>query len=416
MVTERSPLIPPQTKSDGPIEGPEQRKTKRNAERSNEANRKLSTAILFALAFMIVELIGGFMANSLAIMTDAAHLLSDVAGFLISLIAIWFGRMDATSRLSYGFHRAEVIGAILSVMLIWVLTGILLYEAVFRIIDLTSPDSTTRTDGKTMTIVAVCGLAVNLCLMKILGHGHGGHGGGGHGHSHGGASTKPDYQSLDDEPEEHEERHSHGGEISIKTEGHAHDDGHDHGGHGHEDGDHGHSHGDGGHGGHDEEKGGHGHEENINVRAAYVHALGDLVQSVGVCIAGAMIWYNPKWQLADPCATILFSILVMWTTWGIIKSSVSVLMEGTPEAFDPNEICQNLRKIKNVTAVHDLHIWSLTMGKPSLSVHIEATDDTDIVLHKAQRLLGKKYGIDHATIQVERAGAANLSCEPCGGS
>jgi len=355
-------------------------------------------------------------------MTDAAHLLSDVAGFLISIIAIWFGTMDATTRLSYGFHRAEVIGAVISVMLIWVLTGILVYEAILRIIDLSKPNSTIHTDGKTMTIVAVCGLAVNLCLMKILGHSHGGHGGGGHGHSHGGAapakrsSPRAGYQALESAKDSghSEEGHDH---AEHQDHGHAHggDGGHggeeDHG-HSHEGEDHGHS-----HEGHGDEKGGHGghgdSEENINVRAAYVHALGDLVQSGGVCIAGGLIWYDKKWQLADPAVTILFSLMVMWTTWGIIKSSMSVLMEGTPEAFIPEDIEKDLRKIKDVTAVHDLHIWSLTMGKPSLSVHLSVTDHTDSVLHIAQRLLREKYAIDHVTIQVEKAGTANYACEPC---
>jgi len=375
-------------------------------------------AVLFAVAFMIVELVGGVIANSLAIMTDAAHLLSDVAGFLISIVAIWFGTMDATDKLSYGFHRAEVIGAVLSVALIWFLTGILVYEAVNRIIDLTSPNSTTHTDGKTMTIVAVCGLAVNLCLMKILGHSHGGHGGGGHGHSHGPsapAKSSPrassGYQALDS-AQSHD--HAHEG---TQDHGHAHS-GDVHDDHG-DQADHGHSHEGGGHGGHGEHAedsgghGGHGDSENINVRAAYVHALGDLIQSLGVCVAGGLIWYDEKYQLADPCVTILFSFLVMWTTWGIIKSSVRVLMEGTPEAINPAEIEEDLRQVKDVLTVHDLHIWSLTMGKPSLSVHLTVSDHTGSVLHNAQRLLRTKYNIDHVTIQVEKEGSANYDCEPC---
>jgi len=277
-------------------------------------------------------------------------------------------------------------------------------------------------------------LAVNLCLMKILGHSHGGHGGGGHGHSHGGSapakrsSPKPSgYQSVNSE-------HSHeGNEVTVADRGHAHageedhddhqDHGHAHsggGGHGGHEEDHGHSHdggGHGGHGGHGDEKGGHGghgdSEGNINVRAAYVHALGDLIQSGGVVVAGGLIWYDKRYQLADPAVTILFSLLVMWTTLGIIKSSLRVLMEGTPEAFNPEEIEKELRRLKDVTAVHDLHIWSLTMGKPSLSVHLTVTDHTDSVLHCAQRLLREKYAIDHVTIQVEKEGTANYACEPC---
>jgi len=129
-------------------------------------------------------------------------------------------------------------------------------------------------------------------------------------------------------------------------------------------------------------------------------------------VAGGLIWYDERWQMADPAVTVLFSILVMWTTFGIIRSSVRVLMEGTPEAFNPEEIEEELRRIQNVTAVHDLHIWSLTMGKPSLSVHLTASADTDRVLKKAQRLLRVRYGIDHVTIQVETHNSG-YDCEPC---
>ena len=133
-----------------------------------KARRKLWLASALCFLFMICEIVGGFFANSLAIMTDAAHLLSDLAGFLISIFALWLATRAPTSRLSFGFHRAEILGALISVLLIWLLTGILVYEAIFRI---RNPQDV---DGKLMFIVASTGLGVNIALGFILhqsGHG-----------------------------------------------------------------------------------------------------------------------------------------------------------------------------------------------------------------------------------------------------
>ncbi|OQS06440.1 Cation Diffusion Facilitator (CDF) Family [Thraustotheca clavata] len=368
MIDETTPLVP--------------RKTAKEVldESTLRAKRKLQLACLFALLFMVAEVIGGFMAGSLAIMTDAAHLLSDVAGFLISLFAIWIQTFPASSKMSYGFHRAEIIGAVISVLVIWVLTGFLVYAAIERLQDAMSDDPQEHVDGKLMFIIACIGLVVNLALMKILGHSHshGGHGhshgGGGHGHSHGSDSHG----------------HSHGGHED-------HDD-HDHdveAGHGHSHGGASDCHG-------KPQKNKKKKLENLNIEAAYIHALGDFLQSIGVCAAGALIWYEPKWQIADPIATFLFSVLVLWTTIGIVKSSIHVLMEGTPEGYDPDDILDGLLALSAVSNAHDLHIWSLSAGLPSLSVHLVSEGNPDEALHQAQEYL-ISMGIDHTTIQVEHA-------------
>ncbi|KAE8993851.1 hypothetical protein PF010_g17627 [Phytophthora fragariae] len=438
---------------------------------ARRAQRKLQLACLCSVLFMFAEVVGGSIAGSLAIMTDAAHLLSDVAGFCISLFAIWVATLPASNKLSFGFRRAEVIGAVVSVLLIWVLTGVLLYADVNRFIECLEPHPKEHVDGKLMFIVACVGLLVNIVLMQILGHGHS-HGVGGHGHSHGSGS--------------HGHSHSGGGH------GHSHgtgSHGHSHGGHSHGQGSHhGHSHGvdsHHSHGGHHDEghshqgaithessndnfhahgednnwvggdlevgtsltalkqkeldsyspKGGehgspsHGHccehgdhnnvvdqdaeavsspkpkqkkrnMENLNIESAYIHALGDFIQSLGVCIAGGLIWLKPEWQIADPISTFVFSVLVLFTTVGIIRESVHILMEGTPRGIDVIEIEQGLRQCPSVVAVHDLHIWSLSAGLPSLSVHL-VSDDVETALHAAQSYLLSK-GITHTTIQTEK--------------
>ncbi|RQM09541.1 hypothetical protein DD237_007574 [Peronospora effusa] len=353
---------------------------------AKRAQHKLQLACICSLLFMCAEIVGGFLAGSLAIMTDAAHLLSDVAGFCISLFAIWVSTLPASKRLSFGFQRAEVIGAVTSVLVIWVLTGVLVYAAVERFMECLRPHPKEHVNGKLMFIVACIGLVVNLILMQILGHGHS-HSHGGHGHSHGGHG------------------HSHGGE----SHGHGHGntssssssikEGHDHS-HGLS---HGHSHG--GHGNEDLENGqvslsSEKKLENLNIQAAYIHALGDFIQSIGVCIAGGLIWYKPEWQIADPIATFVFSLLVLGTTVGIVRDSVHVLMEGTPDGIHADEIERGLRHCSSVVAVHDLHIWSLSAGLPSLSVHL-VSDDAETALHAAQRYLLSK-GITHTTIQIEK--------------
>ncbi|KAL3658034.1 hypothetical protein V7S43_017076 [Phytophthora oleae] len=362
-----------------PLKGPPslERKASRRiplTEGAKRAQRKLQLACVCSLLFMCAEIVGGFLAGSLAIMTDAAHLLSDVAGFCISLFAIWVSTLPASNRLSFGFQRAEVIGAVTSVLVIWVLTGVLVYAAVERFMECLEPNPKEHVNGKLMFIVACIGLFVNLILMQILGHGHSHGGGGSHGHSHGGSHG-----------------HAHGGSSSSEEEGH----GHSHGDHGH-----GHS-----HGSHDLENGeapkaSKKKLENLNIQAAYIHALGDFIQSVGVCVAGGLIWYKPEWQIADPIATFVFSILVLGTTIGIVRDSIHVLMEGTPDGIHADEIERGLRHCASVEAVHDLHIWSLSAGLPSLSVHL-ISDDAETALHAAQRFLMSK-GITHTTIQIEK--------------
>lgn len=369
---------------------------------AQRAQRKLQLACACSLLFMCAEIVGGFLAGSLAIMTDAAHLLSDVAGFCISLFAIWIGTMPASKRLSFGFGRAEVIGAVTSVLFIWVLTGVLVYAAVERFIECIGPNPKERVNGKLMFIVACIGLVVNLALMQILGHGHSHGGGGGHGHSHGGSAP-----AIEDHGHSHSGGHGHAhGEKKKSGHGHSHggssSDSDSDGGHGHAHGSgHGHS-----HGGADLEAGQNKSPEtrkqleNINIQAAYIHALGDFIQSVGVCIAGALIWWKPTWQIADPIATFIFSVLVLGTTVGIVRDSIHVLMEGTPDGIHPDEIERGLRACQSVVEIHDLHIWSLSAGLPSLSVHL-ISDDAETALHAAQHFL-LSMGITHTTIQVEK--------------
>lgn len=132
--------------------------------------------------------------------------------------------------------------------------------------------------------------------------------------------------------------------------------------------------------------------------------LGDLIQSVGVLIAAFIIHYKPEYRIADPICTFIFSGLVLFTTFGIMRDAIHVLMEGFPSYLDYSAVKKSLADISDVRTVHSLHIWSLTMSRNALSVHlaVDSTADTERVLKAAEQLIRNKYDIQQTTIQVER--------------
>eukprot|EP01057_Protomagalhaensia_wolfi_P005519 Protomagalhaensia_wolfi_Nauph_80__5518@NODE_605_length_2222_cov_10_726065_g453_i0_p1_GENE_NODE_605_length_2222_cov_10_726065_g453_i0NODE_605_length_2222_cov_10_726065_g453_i0_p1_ORF_typecomplete_len308_score59_18Cation_efflux/PF01545_21/3_1e20Cation_efflux/PF01545_21/2_9e03NicO/PF03824_16/0_27Herpes_LMP1/PF05297_11/0_36_NODE_605_length_2222_cov_10_726065_g453_i04691392 len=150
----------------------------------------------------------------------------------------------------------------------------------------------------------------------------------------------------------------------------------------------------------------------INITAAYLHALGDLLQNLGVLIGGLLIWWKPHWTVADPICTLVFSVIVFSTTIGIIRDAANVLMEGTPAGVDPAGIVKDLRQLPNVSDVHDVHVWSLSMGKPALACHVVIDDSTKAigVLASATSLIQVKYMILHTTIQIDFS-SNKSSCE-----
>ncbi|KAL8200954.1 hypothetical protein R6Q57_012293 [Mikania cordata] len=344
---------------------------------------KLWGGVILCFIFMGVEVFGGIKANSLSILTDAAHLLSDVAAFAISLFSVWASGWEATPRQSYGFFRIEILGTLVSIQIIWLLTGILVYEAIERLIY-----GTIEVEGSLMFGIAAFGLAVNILMMFILGHGHSHGHGHGHGHGH----------------EEHVHGHGHTDEdvedvniqgVSVTTHGHHH-----------------HSHAEG----HD-----HAHDEhsqpllktstdqtkqkrNINVQGAYLHVLGDSIQSIGVMIGAAVIWYNPNLKIIDPICTLLFSIIVLYTTINMLRDILEVLMESTPREVDATSLERGLCEIDDVVAIHELHIWAITVGKVLLACHVKIRPeaDADLVLDKVVGYIKHEYNISHVTIQIER--------------
>ena len=144
-------------------------------------------------------------------------------------------------------------------------------------------------------------------------------------------------------------------------------------------------------------------QSNINIEGAYLHVLGDLIQSIGVMMGGAAIWYNPEWKVIDLICTLLFSVLVLFTTIQMLRDVLSILMESTPREVDAREVKRGLQELAGVVAVHELHIWAITMGKTLLTCHIRVLPDVnhDEILTLVTSYLESCYHITHATIQVE---------------
>jgi cobalt-zinc-cadmium efflux system protein len=148
----------------------------------------------------------------------------------------------------------------------------------------------------------------------------------------------------------------------------------------------------------------------LNLRGAWLHVLADTLGSVQAIAAGALIWAF-GWHWADPLASVLIAALVIWSAWSLLRDSLNVLMEATPPHIDAEEVRAALTAVPGIREVHDLHIWTITSGFESLSVHARVAEgDRDEILRQAGELLRERFGIEHTTVQLE--GAAGE--EDCG--
>ena len=304
--------------------------------------KKLSKICIFCSIFMTIELIGGYIAGSLAIMTDAAHLMSDLSGFIISIMSLWIALKPANSHLTYGYHRAEILGAFISILIIWLLTLWLLTEAYDR---LYNPH---YINSKIMMIIASCGLCFNLIMAKVL-------------------------TSNDDIPKAFgDDKKGNMEEIKNKK-------------------------------GKEEQSATKQEGKNPILRATIIHILGDMIQSLGVLIASIIIHIfqdsYPNIVKADPICTFVFAIIVLTTTVPIAKDCLNVLMESTPNYVNQEKIIKELKAIPDIVDFHDIHLWQLSLGKVALTAHF-ISNNPQKTLELATSIC-KNYGVYHSTIQVE---------------
>ncbi|GFW80911.1 zinc transporter 2 [Trichonephila clavipes] len=285
---------------------------------------RLIVASVLCLIFMLAEIVGGILSNSLALITDAAHMLTDFGAFLVSLTSLFLAGRKRTQTMTFGFHRAEVIGALISILSIWLLTGILLYAAVLRIISLDFD-----IDASIMVILATIAMITNIVLGCIL-------------LFPGASKNYTEKKSL------------------LRKHG-------------------------------------------MGLRSAFIHVLGDVAHGAGLLVASLVIYFVPEYKIADPICTIVFSVIVLITTLSILKDIMLILMEGVPKHISFYEVHNILFSLPEISKVHDLRMWSLTMGKVALSAHIviKSGENPTEVLKKATSIIYENIDVYEVTLQIE---------------
>ena len=343
---------------------------------------KLKVISSVCFTFMTIEFIFGYIAGSLAIMSDATHLLSDLAGFLISLFSLIVALKPANKNFTFGYHRFEVLGALASILIIWGLTVWLLIAAVYRI---KHPNPIV---GIIMVCIAAGSLVFNIIMNRILAY-------------------NPVVNAMDEgmgsikETKKEEEINSNEavtmnilnnndlneGLLDNYNTAENSKDSNSHN-NGMNEGDLEHN---------------LKADDNPVIRAAYIHILGDMIQSSGVLLAALMIYLfqdtHPGVRILDPICTFCFAIVVLCITFPVSRDCFYVLLESTPRDLDIESLYNDLSSIKGVISVHDIHLWNISIGRPSIALHI-ICDNPDEILKVATQTC-KNYGIKHCTIQTE---------------
>jgi len=281
--------------------------------------KKLKMALLLTAGYLVAEVVGGVLTNSLALLADAGHMLTDVGGLALALFAINYARRPATPQRTYGFYRMEILASLVNSVGLVLLSVYIFYEAYRRIIEPSEVQSIS------MTVVAGIGLVVNFAGMKLLG-----------GHSHSGEDHK-----------------------------------------------------------HDE-------DESLNMEGARLELFSDMLGSIGVIAAGIIIMIT-KFYAADPIISIGLAIFILPRTWRLLKKSTHILMEGVPADISYEEVKEAILKIRGVTGVFQLHIWTITSGFDALSAHVVVMDTSksDLILKEITAILENRFKISHITIQIE---------------
>lgn len=278
--------------------------------------RRLALSLGITLAFVIVEVIAGFLANSLALLTDAAHNLTDVLALALTWWALWITTRPANSGKTFGYHRAGILVALFNSTTLVIISIGIFYEAWRRFIN--------PPEVQSGILIGVGAIAVVVNLVTAL---------------------------------------------LIR----------------------------------------HGSENDLNLRSAFLHLMGDVISTVGAVIAGIIIRFT-GFNWVDALVSALIGLLILWNAWGILKESLGILMESSPGDVDMKNLEQDMLSVDGVKGVHDLHVWSITTSLRTLSAHV-VTDDIPIsqgarIQAAMNKMLTDRHAITHATIQLECLGCA----------
>lgn len=276
------------------------------------SRRSLLLSFLMVAGFMVVEAVAGWYTNSLALWSDAGHMLTDAGALAFSLLALKIGEMPPSTTKTFGYRRFEILAALGNGLALWTIVGVILHEAYSRL--QTPPE----VKAPVMIAVAAIGLLVNLISIKLL---------------------------------------------------HAHKD------------------------------------DNLNIRGAFLHVLADLLGSVGALTAG-LVMLTTGWQLIDPLISLGICLLILWSSWGIVRDAVHILLLGVPGHLDYREVEQEIIGHQGVCCLYDLHIWAIASGREAVTAHVVVPDGYD----RSQELLAEivaglreRFGIEHTTIQMEES-------------
>jgi cobalt-zinc-cadmium efflux system protein len=274
-----------------------------------ESSRALALALGITAAFTVIEVVGGLLTGSLALLADAVHMLSDNVALALALFAVWLASRPSTPGRTYGYKRAEVLAALANGVALVALSIWIFYEAFRRLTD--PPDVL----GGWMLGLGVVGVGVNVAAAAILSRARRG---------------------------------------------------------------------------------------SLNVEAAFRHVIADLLGSFGVVAAAATILAT-GWLEADPLVSVLIGVLVLVSSWSILRDSTTILLEAAPSGIDTRAVGERLARAPGVVEVHDLHIWTITSGFPALSAHVLVGRGEDCHARRLElaALLAHEFGIEHTTLQVD---------------
>ena len=277
----------------------------------NADAKRLSVALVLIAGFMAVEVVVGILAHSLALLSDAAHMLTDAGALVMSLVVIRLMRRPSGGNLTFGLRRSEILSAQANGGTLLVLACLIVYEGIHRLI------SPPPAEGKAILIVALLGIVVNLAETWQL--------------------AKANRQSM-------------------------------------------------------------------NIEGSFQHILTDLIAFIVTAIAGVVILAT-GWTRADGVAALVIAGVMFRSAWGLLRDSGRVLLEAAPEGMDVEEIGRAIAAYPQVESVHDLHVWQISSGFPSLSAHVlvHPGDDCHGIRRELEQLVEERFEIEHTTLQVDHA-------------
>ena len=278
--------------------------------------RRLTIALALIAAFMAVEVVIGILVHSLALLSDAAHMLTDAGALALSLVVIRLAARPAAGNRTFGLKRTEVLSAQANGATLFVLGALIVYEGVHRLI------APPPAGGTAILVVALVGIVVNLFATRQL--------------------SKANRESM-------------------------------------------------------------------NIEGSFQHILTDLLAFVFTAIAGAVILFT-GFTRADGIASLIIAAIMLRAAYGLLKDSGRVLLEMAPEGLHVADIGQAMARFPGVAEVHDLHVWEVASGFPSLSAHVLVGEDEDChgIRRELERMLDDRFKLDHTTLQVDHRGEERL--------